>query len=60
MSWRPMFKEWSCEFTLEIADEMLNATTVKEILETAGRFKAVGDYRPEYGRFIVKQFKKIE
>ena len=60
MSWRPMFKEWSCEFTLEIADEMLNATNVKEILETAGRFKAVGDYRPEYGRFIVKQFKKVE
>ena len=59
MSWRPMFKEWSCEFTLEIADEMLNATTVREILETAGRFKAVGDYRPEYGRFIVKSFKKI-
>ena len=59
MSWRPMFKEWSCEFTLEIADEMLDPTTIKQILETAGRFKGGGDYRPDYGRFIVQTFKKI-
>jgi len=60
MSWRPMFKEWSCEFTLELADEMLNITDVKQILEAAGRFKGVGDFRPEHGRFIVKSFNKIK
>ncbi len=60
MSWRPMFKEWSCQFTLELADEMLNSTIVKEILESAGRFKGVGDFRPEHGRFIVKSFTKIK
>lgn len=60
MSWRPMFKEWSCEFTIEIADEMLNITDVKQILEAAGRFKGVGDFRPEHGRFIVKSFDKIK
>lgn len=60
MSWRPMFKEWSCQFTLEIADEMLDATIIKEILEAAGRFKGVGDFRPEHGRFVVKEFKKIK
>ena len=60
MSWRPMFKEWSCEFTVELADEMLNVTDVKEILEAAGRFKGVGDFRPEHGRFEVTQFKKLK
>ena len=40
MSWRPKFKEWSCSFVIEIADEMLNQTTIKEILETAGKYKA--------------------
>ena len=60
MSWRPMFKEWSCEFTIEIADEMLNSNIVKEILEAAGRFKGVGDYRPEHGRFEVKTFTKVK
>jgi len=60
MSWRPMFKEWSCEFTVELADEMLNVTDVKQILEAAGRFKGVGDFRPEHGRFEVKSFKKVK
>ncbi len=59
MSWRPMFKEWSCQFTLELADEMLKVDDIKEILEAAGRFKGVGDFRPEHGRFVVKSFNKI-
>ncbi len=60
MSWRPKFKEWSCEFTLEIIDEeMVNSTTLKEILVTAGKYKGVGDHRPEYGRFEVVEFTKI-
>lgn len=60
MSWRPMFKEWSCTFTIELADEMLNVSDVKQILEAAGRFKGVGDFRPEHGRFIVESFNKIK
>ena len=60
MSWRPKFKEWSCEFTMALTDEMLDKSTVKEILISAGRFKGVGDHRPEYGRFDVVEFKKIK
>ena len=59
MSWRPKFKEWSCEFEIEIADEMINKQILKEILETAGKYKGVGDYRPEYGRFKVEKFQTI-
>lgn len=60
MSWRPKFKEWSCEFKIEIVDEMLNPSVIKEILETAGKYKGVGDYRPEYGRFEVIEFEVEE
>ena len=60
MSWRPQFKEWSCEFILELADDMLNSDVIKEILESAGKYKAVGDFRPEHGRFEVTEFKTIK
>jgi len=58
MSWRPKFKQWSCKFTIELLDEdYLNPSLVKQVLESAGRFKAVGDHRPEYGRFEIVDFK---
>lgn len=61
MRWRPIFKKWNCEFTIEIVDEdWLNPSILKQILEGAGKFKGVGDQRPEYGRFEVVSFKKIE
>lgn len=60
MSWRPKFKEWSCEFEIEITDDMLNPSTIKEILEMAGKYKGVGDYRPEYGRFTIEKFSVVE
>lgn len=60
MSWRPKFDEWSCEFEIEIADEMLNPTTIKQILESAGKYKGVGDFRPEFGRFEVEKFKILK
>lgn len=61
MSWRPKFKKWSCSFVIEIADsEMLNPTLVKQVLEASGKYKAVGDHRPEYGRFTVEKFETIK
>lgn len=60
MSWRPQFKKWSCQFTVEIADDMINPTTLKEILEMAGKYKGVGDFRPEFGRFKITEFKTLK
>ncbi len=57
MSWRPKFKEWSCEFEIEITDEMINPNILKDILVAAGQYKGVGDHRPEYGRFEVIEWK---
>lgn len=59
MSWRPIFKNWSCSFTIDITDDFINTTTLKEILKMAGKYKGVGDFRPEYGRFKVTKFKVI-
>lgn len=60
MSWRPMFKKWSCSFTIEITDDFINQTTLKEILEMAGKYKGVGDFRPEYGRFKVVKYEVVK
>ncbi len=58
---RPRINEWSCKFTMEIIDETwLNQSIVKEILGTAGKYKGIGDNRPEFGRFEITEFKKIE
>ncbi len=59
MSWRPKFKEWSCEFIMSIEDDMINQSVLKDILEAAGKYKGVGDYRPEYGRFEVESYEVI-
>jgi len=57
MKWRPKIEEWSCSFTIDVVDEMIDKKVLKEILETAGKYKGVGDHRPEYGRFEVVEFK---
>ncbi len=57
---RPLIRNWSCEFIFECIDETwLNKSVLKEILETAGKYKGIGDQRPEYGRFKVTEFKEI-
>jgi len=58
---RPLIKNWSCEFVFEIIDETwLNKTTLKEILEAAGKYKGIGDQRPEYGRFVVTKMEELK
>lgn len=58
---RPLIRDWSCEFVFEIIDETwLNKSVLKEILETAGKFKGVGDNRPEYGRFKITEFIELK
>ena len=39
---------------------MINQTTLREILEMAGKYKGVGDYRPEYGRFQIESWKVVK
>ncbi len=53
---RPILKEWELAFDIIIMDKQLKQETVKEILDYAGAFVGIGDYRPKFGRFMVVSF----
>jgi len=38
---------------------MLDDVTLRQILEKAGNFIGVGDFRPKFGRFEVVEFEPI-
>ena len=59
--YRPMFDEWELDFNIQIPDDQLPIDIVKQILDQAGLYVGIGDYRPgkggKYGKFMVTQFK---
>jgi hypothetical protein len=58
---RPRWDKWEFDFTIRVFDEtMLDGETVKELLETAGKTKGIGTYRPKFGRFEVAEFEPIK
>ena len=60
MRTRPKFREWTCEFTLEVDENLCNLDEVRQWLETAGSRVGLGDYRPMFGRFDVVEFKEMK
>lgn len=50
---RPMFTGWSVDCEIVYDDEVLNEREMWTILETAGRYIGLCDWRPRYGRFTV-------
>jgi len=59
---RPMLKEWELDFELTFDEEQVPASVLKEILELAGRFVGIGDWRPakkgRFGKFQVTSWKE--
>lgn len=55
---RPIFDDWELSFEIDIIDDQLPVDAVHRILEQAGRYKGIGDFRPRFGRFMVTEFKK--
>lgn len=53
---RPMFRNWDLKLQIEIQDEQIPADVIKEVLDHAGKFCGIGDFRPRYGRFQVVHF----
>lgn len=51
---------WRLDFDIEVHDNQVRADVVETILKEAGRAIGIGDYRPRYGRFIVRDFQVIE
>lgn len=56
---RAMLKEWELDFTAIISDERISPETFKDVLENAGKFIGIGDWRPKYGQFEVIKFEPI-
>ena len=55
---RPAFKKgWEAEFSLLVLDDQMQKEILKEIVEYAGKFVGIGDWRPHFGRFEIVKFK---
>jgi len=60
MRYRPRFDEWGAKFTMSLDDTSLDVDTAHQLLNEAGQFYGIGDYRPEkrgpFGTFRVVHF----
>jgi hypothetical protein len=55
---RPAFtKGWQCRFTLtSILPEYISPDFLRTLVDGAGKFIGIGDFRPTYGRFSVSEW----
>ena len=60
---RPKMDNWELDFTLKFPEEDIPVEVVKNILDYAGQYVGIGDWRPDkkgkYGKFIVTRFEEI-
>jgi hypothetical protein len=47
---RPMFGPWRCVCHMQIVDDILTQNLVRQIFQTAGMYKGIGNWRPSVGR----------
>jgi hypothetical protein len=60
MRTRPVFDNWSLVFSFDIQPDVISASDVKIALEACGAVCGIGDYRPQFGRFVVDSFEVIK
>jgi len=54
---RPRFDTWALEFEIINNDPtIIHADTLRRIIEDAGKYYGLGDFRPEYGLFQLNKF----
>ena len=51
---RPMFSDWSTEFTVGYNDEVVNEGDIIKAVHDAGEMIGLCDWRPRFGRFDVE------
>ena len=56
MRTRPRFDKWAVDFEIMCIDELVSIRDIEKFINIAGMVKGLGDYRPKFGRFIVKDF----
>ena len=60
VTWRPKFNDWKVSFKVVIYDdENISVPIIKDILDAAGKYVGIGDYRPRFGRFMLTEFKEV-
>lgn len=52
MRTRPVFVDWRIEAEIEVDLTQINPEKINQLVADAGRYQALGDYRPVYGRFL--------
>lgn len=52
---RPIFNDWKCTFTAWLDTDKMNIEEFIKLVENAGRYVGLGDYRPRYGRFDIEK-----
>ena len=57
---RPRFDAWELDFEIHVMDKQLPVDAVKKILDHAGNYNGIGDFRPRFGRFTVTKYKEIK
>jgi len=62
MTERPKYSKWKASFQIVLNDPAVPSSVINEILEHAGKYVGVGDWRPEkkgmFGKFMITEFKK--
>jgi len=57
---RPRFNKWGCSFTVQLTDDSLPVDILHQLIEQAGNYVGVGDWRPEkkgmFGKFMITSF----
>lgn len=53
---RPKFDAWALTFDVLVNANELDPAEVQQALDNAGMLVGLGDYRPKFGRFVVRQF----
>ena len=60
--YRPKFEDWALDFDLILHDEQVPSEVVKQILDHAGLYVGIGDFRPgkggKYGKFMITRFEE--
>jgi len=60
---RPRFNTWQCAFKVVLNDESLPPEVLNEILNYAGAYVGVGDWRPDkkgtFGKFMITSFHEV-
>lgn len=56
---RPRFDTWALQFRLEILDPIISPEIAQKLLEDAGKYAGLGDYRPLYGLFQLEDWQAL-